>query len=100
LKTVIDAVLVECPAVLEQLDKAVAAGDPAVVRRTAHTIKGSLRTFEATRAADLAARIEEAGRTGNLEGVSSLVTELKQELTGVLQELAAFSVDSAATVRL
>ena len=100
LKTVIDAVLAECPAMLQQLDQAVAAGDAATVRRAAHTIKGSLRTFEATRAADLAESIEEAGRNGNLEGVSGLVPELKQELTAVLQELAAFSVDSPATVRL
>ena len=96
LKTVIDAVLVECPAVLEQLEQAIAAGDAAVVRRAGHTIKGSLRTFEATRAADLAASVEEAGRNGKLDGVSGLVPELKQELATVLRELAAFSVDAAA----
>jgi len=100
LKTVIDAVLVECPAVLDQLEQAVAAGNPAVVRRAAHTIKGSLRTFEASQAADLAARVEEAGRDGNLAGAASLLPELKTELTAVLQELAAYSVESAAAVKM
>jgi HPt (histidine-containing phosphotransfer) domain-containing protein len=74
---------VECPAVVEQLERAVKAGDAALVRRAAHTIKGSLRTFEATRAADLAASIEEAGRHGHLDGVIGLVLELKLELTAV-----------------
>jgi CheY-like chemotaxis protein len=99
LKTVIDAVLAECPAVLEQLEQTVATGDSAVVRRAAHTIKGSLRTFEATRAAELAADIEDAGRNGNLEGVSGLVSDLKREVQAVLQELAEFSVDTAAAAR-
>jgi two-component system sensor histidine kinase/response regulator len=92
LKSVIDAVVVECPTVLEQLEQAVAAGDAGIVRRASHTIKGSLRTFEATRAAGLASCIEDAGRNGNLEGVASLVAELKQEVEAVLHELAAFSV--------
>ena len=94
LKTVIDAVLAECPTVLVQLDQAVAARDPAIVRRAAHTIKGSLRTFEATRTSDIAAQIEEAGRRGDLEGISGRVLELKHELKAVLQELAQFSVNA------
>jgi PAS domain S-box-containing protein len=98
LKSVIDAVRVECPAMLEQLEQAVAQGDSAVVRRAAHTIKGSLRTFEATRAAGLAADIETAGRNADLESISGVVPELKLELAAVLQELAAFSVHTAATV--
>jgi HPt (histidine-containing phosphotransfer) domain-containing protein len=94
LKTVVDAVLGECPALLEQLEKAIAAGNSAVVRRSAHTIKGSLRTFEATRAAETAERIEQAARVDDLEGIVELVTQLKAELGAVLQELAGFSGDS------
>jgi HPt (histidine-containing phosphotransfer) domain-containing protein len=65
-----------------------------VVRRSAHTIKGSLRTFEATRAAETAERIEQAARADDLEGIVKLVTQLKAELGAVLQELAGFSGDS------
>jgi len=94
LKTVVDAVLGECPALLEQLEEAIATGNSAVVRRSAHTIKGSLRTFEATRAAETAERIEQAARVDDLEGIVELVTQLKAELGVVLQELAGFTGDS------
>jgi CheY-like chemotaxis protein/HPt (histidine-containing phosphotransfer) domain-containing protein len=94
LKSVIDAILGECPVVLGQLEQAIGVRDAAVVRRTAHMIKGALRTFDAERATDLAARIEEAGRKGDLEGASGLVAELKTEMGAVLQELAGFSVCS------
>jgi len=94
LKTVIDAVLGECPTVLGQLEQALGAGDAVVVRRSAHTIKGALRTFEAARASDLAARIEEAGRNGNLGSAAGLVADLKLEITAVLKELAGFSAAS------
>ena len=57
LRVVIDAVLGECPAVLGELENAVGAKDAAVVRSSAHRIKGALRTFEASRATDLASRI-------------------------------------------
>ncbi len=91
LKTVIDAALGECPVVLGQLEDALGTRDAAIVRRSAHTIKGALRTFEAVRVADLAGRIEEAGRCGNLDGTVGLVTDLKLEMTAVLNELAGFS---------
>jgi HPt (histidine-containing phosphotransfer) domain-containing protein len=74
------------------LEQAVGDRDAAVVRRTAHTIKGALRTFEAVRATDLASRIEEAGRDGNLDGAQGLVADLKNEVSAVLHELAGFSV--------
>src|SRR4029077_3816709 len=47
LRSVIDAVLGECPAVLRELEQAMGARDAAVVRRTAHTLRGALRTFQA-----------------------------------------------------
>jgi len=94
LKNVIDAILGECPIVLGELEQAVGVRDAAVVRRTAHMIKGALRTFDAERATDIAARIEEAGRSGDLEGTVGLVADLKTEMRAVLQELAGFSARS------
>ncbi len=92
LRTVIDAVLGECPAVLGELEQAVGARDAAVVCRAAHRLKGALRTFEAARATDLATRIEEAGRDGNFDGAPGLVANLKSEVSAVLHELAGFSI--------
>ncbi|MBI3862018.1 MAG: response regulator, partial [Planctomycetia bacterium] len=95
LKAVIDAVLAECPTLIVQLERDVAAGDAPGVRRAAHTIKGSLRTFESAQAAEFAEQIESAGRSGNLSGVPALVPGLKKVLDAVLQELSRFSVDES-----
>jgi CheY-like chemotaxis protein len=95
LKIVIDAVLFECPTLVEQLDQALAIGDAGAVRRTAHTIKGSLRTFEAEEAATLAEQIENAGRSGDLAGLPAVVPQLKTELSSVLRELAGFIPNSS-----
>jgi PAS domain S-box-containing protein len=94
LKAVIEATLAECPVVLGELENAVGARDADVVRRAAHTIKGALRTFEAARAAAIAARIEEAGRNGNLEGTPSLVADLRHEMADVISELERFSIST------
>jgi PAS domain S-box-containing protein len=95
LKSVIDAVRSECPAKLAELEQALCGKDAAVVRRSAHTIKGALRTFEAKQASDLAAQIEEAGQQGNLDGATGLVVALKHELAAVLEELAGYSAASS-----
>jgi PAS domain S-box-containing protein len=94
LKTVIEAVLTECPSVLGELEQAVGACDAGIVRRAAHTIKGALRTFEAERATTLAARLEEAGRNGNLDGAQGMVADLRYEMAEVIRELEGFSIST------
>jgi PAS domain S-box-containing protein len=94
LKIVVDAVLTECPTLITQLERAMAAKDARVVHRSAHTIKGSLRTLEAAQTAMMAEQIENAGRSGDLAGVAPLVPELKRELAAVLEELRQYAAQS------
>src|SRR3569623_858583 len=55
------------PERLAALQEAVDQADPARVVASAHTLKGSLAVFGARQAADLAARLEQAGREGKLD---------------------------------
>ena len=87
LQIIVDAVLEEIPQMLSQLKAALATEDAAIVRRSAHTIKGNLRTFEAEAAHKLAEQIEEAGRHQSIAAATTLLPSLEEELTAVLAEL-------------
>src|SRR5258708_2811897 len=56
----------ELPAWLAGLEQALHAGDAGTVQRLAHTIKGAVGTFGATRAAQAAQRLEQLGREEDL----------------------------------
>ncbi len=89
LREVIEAFLEECPRMVEECEQSIANSDAAVLRRAAHTIKGGLRTFGAEPAMEVAARLEELGRAGELQGSQEVLAALKQQLDQVLPELSA-----------
>ena len=64
LKEVIDAYFDECATQLANLRTGLAQSDPIIVRRAAHTIKGSLLYLGASGLADAASAIEKLGRIG------------------------------------
>lgn len=69
------------------LSNAFEAGDPEVLRREAHTIKGLLATFSDNVGADEAHRIEMQAKTGQLAGLGDAVQGLMnrlREVAGVL----------------
>jgi CheY-like chemotaxis protein len=76
----------ETPRLLRGLEAALAAGDAPTVERLAHTLKGSVRPFEATTAFDLAHQVETAARHGNLDMCSQKLAAIKDEYAAVLQE--------------
>jgi HPt (histidine-containing phosphotransfer) domain-containing protein len=79
--------LADCPERVADLHAAVASGDPAHVQRAAHAVKGSVGTFGARVARDLAADLERAGREGRLGDVPSLLGALEAELGRVVSAL-------------
>jgi PAS domain S-box-containing protein len=85
----------DCPGRVAELNAAVAAGDAARVHRAAHAIKGAVATLGATRARELASRLESAGREGRLDGTSELESALTQEL----QRITAFLTEPGAMER-
>ena len=79
-----------CSAATEQacaLVEAAAAGDRERIQHWAHTLKGSLLTVGATPSAELAERIERAGRERRLEGLPALVRRLVAETATIVAHL-------------
>ena len=81
--------LEDCPARVADLRAAAASGDPAHVQRAAHAVKGSVGTFGAQLARDLAADLERAGREGRLGEVPAMLAALEAELERVNRALRA-----------
>jgi two-component system, sensor histidine kinase and response regulator len=86
----IDAFRSESPGLTREMEKAIAAKDPALLRRMAHTIKGGLRMFASDSVFDLASRLEELGRTEDLTGAGEVLASLKESLDGIHRELAYY----------
>jgi two-component system sensor histidine kinase/response regulator len=88
---VVAAFLIEGPALLEELRRALAANDPVMLRRGAHTLKGALRTLGIESAAELSAELEEIGRGGELSRASSVMARLESQVDQILSEAKSFA---------
>jgi Amt family ammonium transporter len=77
------------PRMWEGLRAGVAAGDAAATARSAHAIKGTAANVSATRLSELAHKLEELGREGNLTSAEAIVQQLADELERCKAELAA-----------
>jgi CheY-like chemotaxis protein len=89
LKIVIDSFLDETPGLLDELDRALAAGDAAEVRRVAHSLKSNGADFGAATFAELCKQLEMMGKTGDLSGAAGPAAELRTEYHRVAAALAA-----------
>jgi len=65
------------PKQLKLLKEGVKSLDAPKIKAAAHSIKGNVRTFGGMMLGDLAQRIEEKGRNGDLESVAGLVDNLE-----------------------
>jgi PAS domain S-box-containing protein len=87
----------DCPERLAELRAAVGGGDPDQVQRAAHVVKGSVATFAARGARDLAAELERAGRERCLDDAPALLAALEAELERVSGALRQELTTSAAS---
>jgi len=71
-----------------QLTEAVKSGHAVAIRSNAHAIKGASRNFRATRLMDIAARMERAGKEGNMEMAAAILGELRSEYEKVMSFLS------------
>ncbi|MFT3847448.1 MAG: Hpt domain-containing protein [Propionivibrio sp.] len=69
----------------QALVDALASGDPAMLRREAHTVKSVFATFSFEAGRELAARLERQAAGGNLAGAG----ELTAEVIAAIETLAA-----------
>lgn len=90
LREVVGEFLVEYPRLIEQSKAAIQAGDAPAVSRSAHTIKGALRTLGADGAGECAAELESYTRTGTLDRGNELLKTLTAEVDALMPEILAF----------
>ena len=64
---------------IEKLQEAVASKDSKAIKFYSHAIKGAARNVGAERLSDIASRLENLSREGDLESVDSIYEELKTE---------------------
>ncbi len=89
LEEVVDLLSRDTPPRLAQMRQAVATGDAPALRQAAHALKGSAATVGATAMAAMSARLEDLGRTGELDGAGALLDELSEEVPLVIEALRA-----------
>ena len=91
--------LEQTPALLREIDAAIARGDAAVLERRAHTLKGSIGNFGAAAAHAAALRLAMIGKERRLNDAPAVFAELVgavARLQGGLRGLSAPSAEGAA----
>jgi CheY-like chemotaxis protein len=83
----IDLYLADASVLIEALRQAVAQGNAAELRHTAHTLKGNSNSLGAKQMAAVSLELEKIGRSGTIEGAKSLLVELECEFECVRQAL-------------
>ncbi|MDX1946416.1 MAG: response regulator [Pirellulaceae bacterium] len=90
LREIVGVFLQETPKLLTEFERALAAGDGSTAERAAHTLKGSVRPFEAAAAFELAGELESSARHGNLPPCRDKLATLQEEFSSLACELEAW----------
>ncbi len=80
----------ECESAMQTLREEVPDGDPTLVQRSAHTLKGSASLFEATRVFDAAFAVEKLAKEKDLAAAELKFRALEKEVADVLRVLKNF----------
>ena len=75
------------PQMLNTLRSTLESSDAKTLARTAHSLKGMLRNFQADAAADTAYTLEKFGREGTLDDADQILDSLADQLDQVAQKL-------------
>jgi HPt (histidine-containing phosphotransfer) domain-containing protein len=77
----------ESSTLLSNIRRAIEEGDMELLRRSSHTLKGSLRIFDSRLAIDYAAQMEQLGKNSQLDQAPALLQKLEPQLKLVIDEL-------------
>jgi HPt (histidine-containing phosphotransfer) domain-containing protein len=88
-RELVEAYVSEATGYLDAMTAAAAVADPAAIVRPAHTLKSSSATLGAMRLAAISRGIEEAGRTGRIDGLAADVEQAQVTWTETLAALTA-----------
>jgi HPt (histidine-containing phosphotransfer) domain-containing protein len=81
----------EFPRLLQELQPSVVREDARQVEVTSHALKGMLSGLSVTRAAAIAARLEQMGREGKTSGLTDALTLFEREVSDLLPELDGYT---------
>jgi two-component system sensor histidine kinase/response regulator len=70
----------DCPEQIEIIKNGIKRQDAPAIKAAAHSVKGAARSLGGLTLGDVAWRLEEAGRNGDLAGAPGLVTEMEIEV--------------------
>ena len=79
----------EAATLLADIRRAIAAQDAVLLRRAAHTLKGSLRIFESTVASGLAFQLEEMGKNAAFADAPGVLAKLEPQMELVIAAMKA-----------
>src|SRR4051812_19198735 len=89
LKEIAALFIEDYPNGLAEIRAALALGDGKAIERAAHGLKGSVSTFGARAAVDLAFEVEQSGHALDLDRAKEALVRLEQVLTELRAELTA-----------
>jgi HPt (histidine-containing phosphotransfer) domain-containing protein len=96
LSQVVAMYLEASPALIRQIEDALAARDPAAAKFAAHTLKSSSANLGARRLAELCAALEQAARAGSLPDGTGSAAEIRREFDAVRRALERETGQAAA----
>ena len=83
LKEIVEVFLIDYPRLMDNLRRANTEGDGDLLMRSAHSLKGMLRNFQAESAAEVAFEIEKMAKTENFDAVQTKIEHLTDRITEV-----------------
>jgi HPt (histidine-containing phosphotransfer) domain-containing protein len=89
LKEIAGLFLDEYPRALDEMQKALALGDPKRLERSAHGLKGSVANFGARSAVDAAFQLEQLGHANKLDQAPKALASLERALASLHAELSS-----------
>ena len=98
LRRMVDVFVVQAPELLEEIRDAGARGDASTLERAAHKLRGSLCNFAAAESHDAALRLEELGRSGQVDGVAEVQAALEKAMAELQDALIEFSKGQARRI--
>ena len=90
LREVVGLFLVETPELLAAIRESITRGGGQMLELAAHSVKGAVRSFGAHAACEVALKLEEMGREGDLTQAESASAELDREIAHLTRALAEY----------
>jgi len=95
LREIADLFLQDYPSLVVKIKGALHQGNPELLEKAAHTLKGSVSNFGAESAVQAALNLENMGRSGNITEAPQMVVNLEKELERLRTDLATFVKEMA-----